>query len=87
MSACDYYAFLIYPLAGESRITKMRNEQQLVAEVLAKIVLMPISIFSELSGATMILKQFSLHQCGHDEAPRPAAKCLKSMLGEKNPQR
>ena len=39
-------------------------------------------------GATIILKQFAIHKCGHDEkSPKPAMKCLKSMLQEKNPQR
>ena len=38
-------------------------------------------------GATIILKQFAIHQCGHDKEHKPAAKCLKSMLKENNPQR
>ncbi|TRY63921.1 hypothetical protein TCAL_14298 [Tigriopus californicus] len=42
---------------------------------------------SALSGATSILKQFPIHQCGHDKEPKPAAKCLKSMLKDTNPTR
>lgn len=42
---------------------------------------------SSLSGATSILKQFPIHQCGHDKEPKPAAKCLKSMLKDTNPNR
>lgn len=38
-------------------------------------------------GALTILKQFPLHRCGHDDEPRPAIKCLKSMLGTDNPSR
>ena len=41
----------------------------------------------ELFGATKILKQFSIHKCGHDEEPQPALKCLKSMVKEGNSQR
>ena len=33
----------------------------------------------QLSGATTILKQFALHQCGHDE-PKSARTCLQSMV-------
>ena len=40
-----------------------------------------------LYGATTILKQFSVHKCGHDDDPKPAAKCLKSMIGTENPNR
>lgn len=43
---------------------------------------------SAVFGATIILKQFAIHKCGHDEkSPKPAMKCFKSMLQEKNPQR
>ena len=41
----------------------------------------------ELFGATVILKQFGIHKCGHDETPKPAFKCLKSMVGDKNTNR
>jgi U3 small nucleolar RNA-associated protein 23 len=40
-----------------------------------------------VSGAAMILKQFPVHKCGHEDAPKPAFKCLRSMLKENNPQR
>ena len=41
----------------------------------------------ELFGATVILKQFAVHKCGHDDEPKPASKCIKSMLGAKNENR
>ena len=41
----------------------------------------------ELFGALMILKQFPVHKCGHSDNPKPAIKCLKSMLEENNPNR
>lgn len=38
-------------------------------------------------GAAVILKQFTVHNCGHTGAePRPAAKCLKEMVAQ-NPGR
>jgi len=40
-----------------------------------------------LFGAGVILKQFAVHKCGHDDEPKPAAKCIKSMLGTGNPSR
>ena len=40
-----------------------------------------------LFGAMSILKQFPIHKCGHEKEPKPAQKCLKSMLKENNPQR
>ena len=45
-------------------------------------------IGSELFGATMILKQFSVHKCLKcgDEF-RPAMKCLKSMVSDGNKNR
>lgn len=42
---------------------------------------------SPLFGATLILKQFAVHKCGHDQEAKPAMKCLKSMLGTNNPGR
>jgi len=42
---------------------------------------------SDLFGATVILKQFPVHKCDHDSEPKPASKCIKSMLGTKNPNR
>ena len=41
----------------------------------------------QLFGATSILKQFAIHKCGHEGEPRPASKCLKSMVADGNPQR
>jgi U3 small nucleolar RNA-associated protein 23 len=38
-------------------------------------------------GAGLILKQFAVHKCDHDKEPKPAMKCLKSMLGTDNPNR
>ena len=38
-------------------------------------------------GATVILKQFAIHKCGHEENPKPAMKCFKSMVKEGNSQR
>ena len=40
-----------------------------------------------LYGALKILKQFPVHKCGHDKDPKPAIKCLRSMLGDNNPNR
>ncbi|XP_014259610.1 rRNA-processing protein UTP23 homolog [Cimex lectularius] len=37
-------------------------------------------------GAMLILKQFSVHLCGH-KTPMSASKCLLSMLGKENPNR
>lgn len=37
-----------------------------------------------LYGANLILKQFSIHKCQHEEGFRPAMKCLKSMIGAEN---
>lgn len=42
---------------------------------------------SPLFGALMILKQFPVHKCGHDQEAKPAMKCLKSMLGADNKNR
>ena len=42
---------------------------------------------SDLFGATVILKQFGIHKCGHDNENKPAAKCLKSMIGQSNTNR
>jgi len=41
---------------------------------------------SDLFGATVILKQFAVHKCDC-AAPVPAAKCIKSMLKDNNPNR
>ncbi len=40
-----------------------------------------------LFGATVILKQFAVHQCQHEEDFRPAMKCLKAMVGSENKNR
>jgi len=37
-----------------------------------------------LYGASLILKQFPVHKCGHTaEAPKPAIKCVKALVSEK----
>jgi hypothetical protein len=59
----------------------------LTVEQLVKNMNIKYLFVSALSGATMILKQFPIHKCGHEDAPKPAAKCVKSMLGVNNPQR
>nr|XP_024215895.1 rRNA-processing protein UTP23 homolog isoform X2 [Halyomorpha halys] len=38
---------------------------------------------SPLYGATLILKQFPVHQCGH-KSPIFAAACIKNMIGKNN---
>ena len=46
-----------------------------------------VSMDGSLFGASMILKQFATHRCGHENDSKPAAKCIRDMLGEKNPAR
>lgn len=38
----------------------------------------------KVSGALHILKQYSIHKCGHEGKPVSGAKCMLSMLGKKN---
>merc|ERR550534_1084553 len=38
-------------------------------------------------GATVILKQFGIHKCSHEEGTKPAMKCLKAMVGNRNENR
>lgn len=38
----------------------------------------------KVSGALVILKQYSLHKCGHEGKPVPASKCFQSMIGATN---
>merc|ERR1712008_546828 len=38
-------------------------------------------------GATVILKQFGIHKCSHEEGTKPAMKCLKAMVGTANENR
>ena len=47
--------------------------------------LLPVA--PQMFGASLILKQFALHKCGHEKEPKPAMKCIKSMLEENNPKR
>lgn len=35
----------------------------------------------------MIIKQFAIHRCGHNDKPVPGSVCLESMLGVNNPNR
>merc|ERR1712168_583121 len=35
----------------------------------------------------MIIKDFPVHQCGHDKQPQPASTCIKSMIGKLNTHR
>ena len=41
----------------------------------------------QVFGATVILKQFGIHKCNHEEDTKPAMKCLKAMVGTKNENR
>ncbi|XP_054745221.1 rRNA-processing protein UTP23 homolog [Anastrepha obliqua] len=43
------------------------------------IILEAESLGTPLSGATMIVKQFHVHKCGHEGVPVPASQCIKSM--------
>ncbi|XP_011178428.1 rRNA-processing protein UTP23 homolog [Zeugodacus cucurbitae] len=43
------------------------------------VILEAESLGSPLAGATMIVKQFHVHKCGHEGAPVPASQCIKSM--------
>ena len=40
-----------------------------------------------LHGPLEVMKQFPLRRCGHEADPRPAMKCIKALLGEKNEHR
>ena len=40
-----------------------------------------------LYGAEVILKQFGIHKCAHEEDTKPAMKCLKNMVGTENKNR
>jgi len=42
---------------------------------------------SRVRGALSIAKQFGVHKCGHEKQPIQASFCLKSMIGESNPNR
>lgn len=46
-----------------------------------------LALDGKLFGACSILKQFQIHKCGHEKDPKPANKCLRSMLQDKNPNR
>lgn len=39
---------------------------------------------SKVVGASLILKQFGLHKCGHEKKAISGAECLLSMLGDDN---
>nr|XP_022920547.1 rRNA-processing protein UTP23 homolog [Onthophagus taurus] len=39
---------------------------------------------AKLQGALLILKQYSLHKCGHERHPISGAKCFLSMVGKNN---
>ncbi|XP_014086515.1 rRNA-processing protein UTP23 homolog [Bactrocera oleae] len=43
------------------------------------VILEAESLGSPLAGATMIVKKFHVHKCGHEGAPVPASQCIKSM--------
>ncbi|XP_075214030.1 rRNA-processing protein UTP23 homolog [Lycorma delicatula] len=40
-----------------------------------------------LCGAMLIVKQFAVHQCGHDSKPVPGSVCFESMIADNNPNR
>ncbi|KAF4518040.1 hypothetical protein B566_EDAN009273 [Ephemera danica] len=40
-----------------------------------------------LFGAMLIVKQFPVHRCGHDDRPISGSTCILSMLGKKNKTR
>lgn len=40
-----------------------------------------------VGGAMQIVKQYSVHKCGHEKKPVSGAKCLRSMVGKDNPSR
>lgn len=42
------------------------------------------SLGPKVFGALLILKQYSIHKCGHERSPIPGADCLLSMVGKKN---
>ena len=45
------------------------------------------SIESSLHGPLEVMKQFPLRRCGHEREPKPALKCFKALLGERNEHR
>lgn len=38
-------------------------------------------------GATLVVKQFGVHKCGHEKQPVSGSKCFRSMVGKDNPSR
>lgn len=42
------------------------------------------SLGNKLTGASIILKQFGTHKCGHEGKPVSGSKCILSMLGKEN---
>lgn len=48
------------------------------------VILETEKLGSKVFGALLILKQYSVHKCGHERKPITAANCLLSMLGKTN---
>lgn len=50
----------------------------------ACVILETEKLGPKVFGALLVLKQYSIHKCGHERKPITAANCLLSMLGKTN---
>ncbi|XP_055296291.1 rRNA-processing protein UTP23 homolog [Sitodiplosis mosellana] len=70
---------LIFQISIKDQIPKYFQAETILVTTQC-IILEAESLGAKVQGATNIVKQFLVHKCGHEKAPKNGIACIKSMI-------